>query len=276
MPFVVRHSGATEEQGILLARAVIDASGTYSQPNPLGAEGVPAFGEGAAHNQLFYGIPEVLGADRPRYANRRIAVVGSGQSALNALVDLDILAGTAAGTRLTWIVRRSDLQLVFGGGANDRLPARGELGARVESLVSRGCIQVVTGFATLRVVREAGALLLASGQDTIGPFDEVVAATGFRPDHTFLRELRVEVDPWLEPTPALAPLIDPNVHSCGTVRPHGAQELAHPERDFPRQRSGAERLRPRPSQCEPRCLLLPGATGIVRNGVQRDRGTLQR
>jgi hypothetical protein len=28
---------------------------------------------------------------------------------------------------------------------------------------------------------------------------------------------------------ALAPLIDPNVHSCGTVYPHGARELAQPE-----------------------------------------------
>ncbi|SCF83810.1 hypothetical protein GA0115254_118614 [Streptomyces sp. Ncost-T10-10d] len=29
----------------------------------------------------------------------------------------------------------------------------------------------------------------------------------------------------------LAPLIDPNQHSCGTVYPHGAKELAHPEQD---------------------------------------------
>ena len=27
----------------------------------------------------------------------------------------------------------------------------------------------------------------------------------------------------------LAPLIDPNVHSCGTVYPHGVAELAQPE-----------------------------------------------
>ena len=27
----------------------------------------------------------------------------------------------------------------------------------------------------------------------------------------------------------LAPQIDPNLHSCGTVPPHGAAELAHPE-----------------------------------------------
>ena len=31
---------------------------------------------------------------------------------------------------------------------------------------------------------------------------------------------------------ALAPLIDPNEHSCGTVRPHGARELAQAEPGF--------------------------------------------
>lgn len=30
----------------------------------------------------------------------------------------------------------------------------------------------------------------------------------------------------------LAPLIDPNVHSCGTVRPHGEKELRQPEKNL--------------------------------------------
>ena len=47
-----------------------------------------------------------------------------------------------------------------------------------------------------------------------------------------LKEVRLGLDPWLECASALGPLIDPNEHSCGTVRPHGARELAHPEKDF--------------------------------------------
>ena len=47
-----------------------------------------------------------------------------------------------------------------------------------------------------------------------------------------LSEVRLRLDPWLECPTALGPLIDPNEHSCGTVRPHGARELAHPEKDF--------------------------------------------
>ena len=59
-----------------------------------------------------------------------------------------------------------------------------------------------------------------------------MVATGFRPELDFLREIRLSLDPALECPPALAPLIDPNEHSCGTVRPHGARELAQPEPGF--------------------------------------------
>jgi hypothetical protein len=62
--------------------------------------------------------------------------------------------------------------------------------------------------------------------------DEIVATTGFRPDVSILREVRLELDPVVESPAVLAPLIDPNVHSCGTVPPHGAQELRQPEKDF--------------------------------------------
>jgi hypothetical protein len=60
----------------------------------------------------------------------------------------------------------------------------------------------------------------------------MIVATGFRPDLSFLREIRLALDPAVEATPALAPLIDPNLHSCGTVRPHGEAELRHPETGF--------------------------------------------
>ncbi len=56
--------------------------------------------------------------------------------------------------------------------------------------------------------------------------------TGFRPDLSFLSEIRLDLDPALQAPTQLAPLIDPNVHSCGTVYPHGAKELAQPESNF--------------------------------------------
>ena len=59
--------------------------------------------------------------------------------------------------------------------------------------------------------------------------DEVVVATGFRPKLELLSELRLALDSATQSPIHLAPLIDPNEHSCGTVRPHGAVELAHPD-----------------------------------------------
>jgi len=66
VPFVVRFEDAAGEHE-LLAQAVIDASGTIETPNPMGASGIPALGERAAADRVFYGMPNVLGPDRERY-----------------------------------------------------------------------------------------------------------------------------------------------------------------------------------------------------------------
>ena len=75
-----------------LARAVIDASGTWATPNPLGASGLPAVGEAEFADRIAYGIPDILGRDRHLYAGRKTLVVGSGHSAANALLELAQLA----------------------------------------------------------------------------------------------------------------------------------------------------------------------------------------
>ena len=62
--------------------------------------------------------------------------------------------------------------------------------------------------------------------------DVIVNATGFRPDLGMLREMRLSLDEVVEAPRALAPLIDPNLHSCGTVAPHGFAELQQPEPNF--------------------------------------------
>ena len=111
---------------VWLARAVIDASGTWSTPDPLGAAGVPAPGQHAAGWPMVYGIPDVRGTVRDRYTGKRILVAGSGHSAFNAVLDLAALAAKEPGTEITWVVRRGEMGQAYGGGANDALP-----GARV-------------------------------------------------------------------------------------------------------------------------------------------------
>jgi hypothetical protein len=160
-------------------------------------------------------------------------VVGSGHSAFNALLDLAALAREAPGTEVVWAIRRREPGQMFGGGERDALPARGSLGARLRALVDQGEVTLVAGFRTVRLVEtERGIVVEGEDDAVIGPVDRLVVATGFRPDVGMLRELRTGLDPWLEAPVALAPLIDPNVHSCGTVYPHGFTELAHPEPDF--------------------------------------------
>jgi len=215
----------------LRARAVIDASGTTGTPNPLGVGGLAAVGEAAAAERIRYGIADVLGRDRARYAGRRVAVVGAGHSAFNVLIDLAALAAEAPGTTISWIVRRVRGATSYGGLADDALPARGALGARLRGLVESAVVrEVVLGTTVVR--QDAAGVHLGDGTSEAGPFDEIVVVTGFRPDLAPLRELRVRLDEILEAPPALAPLIDPNQHSCGTVPPHGEAELAHPETGF--------------------------------------------
>ncbi|WP_181774505.1 FAD-dependent oxidoreductase [Amycolatopsis pittospori] len=226
-PFTVhvRTPGGAEER--IAARAVIDASGTWTTPNPLGGEGLPAIGEQAAADRITYRVPD-LGDDavRARYTGGHVVVAGSGHSALTALVALSTLPGT----RISWVLRRGSVGNAFGGGDADELPARGALGSRAKEAVESGRITVVRGFRTESV--EPGLTLVSSAGHRIEEVDEVVALTGFRPDLSWLSEIRLGLDATLQAPTALAPLIDPNVHSCGTVYPHGAKELAHPEQDF--------------------------------------------
>ncbi len=168
------------------------------------------------------------GAIRARYAGKTVAVLGAGHSAIGTLTDLARLRQDAPGTEAVWLLRGADPAKAFGGGANDKLAARGELGAAFAALVAAGAIRVETGFPVTHIDRDGARLRVASGAARPGRHvvvDELIVATGFRPDFSFARELRIQLDAAIECPVALAPLIDPNEHSCGTVRPHGAREL---------------------------------------------------
>jgi hypothetical protein len=162
-----------------------------------------------------------------------VLVVGSGHSAFNVLLDLAALADVAPATQITWAIRRADVGQLYGGGLGDSLPARGRLGARLQAAVANGHIKLVTNFKTAAIrSSDTDVSVLDVDGRVLGPFDEIIAATGFRPDLRLTQELRLDLDPAVESPRVLAPLIDPNVHSCGTVPPHGVEELRHPESDF--------------------------------------------
>ncbi|WP_432948190.1 FAD-dependent oxidoreductase [Kribbella sp. CA-253562] len=224
-PFLIRLADGSE----LLASAVIDAAGTWRRPNVLGGSGIPARGENDLAGSISRALPDVLDRDRDRFAGRRTAVVGAGHSAATTLLDLGELAAQVPGTEIVWVVRGTDQARTYGGGAADELPARGALGSRLKQLVQSGQVELVSSFRIEAVEPTAdGRVQLAAGDRRVVA-DTVVNSTGFRPDHAMVAELRLDLDPILGSTRALAPLIDPNQHSCGTVPPHGVDELAHPE-----------------------------------------------
>ncbi len=231
-PFEIRYQNGKGPE-IITADAVIDASGTWHSPNPAGANGLPAIGERPAKNRIAYGMPDVLGKERTRYAGKAVAVLGAGHSAIGTLIDLARLAAQERDTRPVWLLRGNDPAKAFGGGANDKLVARGELGNAFARLVAEGKVRLEREFRVSHIALDGERLIVgANAGARHATVDELIVATGFRPEFDFLRELRIELDPTVESPVPLAPLIDPNLHSCGTVRPHGARELAQPEPGF--------------------------------------------
>ncbi|WP_432871909.1 FAD-dependent oxidoreductase [Microbispora rosea] len=230
-PFTVHVRTADGREERISARAVIDASGTWTTPNPLGGDGLPAIGEKSATDRISYRVPDLRDpAVRARYAGRRTAVVGSGASAFTALAALADLATQEPGTHAVWILRRGIGAGTFGGGEADQLPARGALGLAAKAAVEAGHATAVTGFRVTAIEHDSDRLvLIADDGRRTEPIDEVIVLTGFRPDLSFLSEVRLGLDERLQAPVVLAPLIDPNVHSCGTVYPHGVGELSHPE-----------------------------------------------
>jgi thioredoxin reductase len=224
-PFLIRLASGEE----LTARAIIDASGTWRTPNVLGLTGLPAHRETDAARFVDSALPDVLGAEREQYAGKHTLVVGAGHSAANTLLALAQLAEQEPGTAVTWAIRTPAATRTYGGGEADALPARGALGTRVHQLVDSGRITLLAGFGVQAVAADGAQVTVTARDGRTVTADRIVSATGFRPDHTIAGELRLDLDPILGSTRALAPLIDPNQHSCGTVPPHGVDELTHPE-----------------------------------------------
>ncbi|MBB6412497.1 NAD(P)-binding domain-containing protein [Mesorhizobium sangaii] len=233
-PFVIRYRDAGGEHRVL-ARAAIDASGTWSRPNPIGVDGLPVAGEDAACGHIAYGIPDVVGKARESYAGKRVLVIGGGHSAINVALALMELQDAAPGTEIFWALRHASVDRLLGGGLNDQLPERGALGLAAKQAMADGRLNMLAAFAVNHIEMQGEGLAVdasLAGKPFSLSVDRIVVTTGFRPDLSFLGEIRIALDPAVEAPPALAPLIDPNFHSCGTVPAHGIRELAHPEPGF--------------------------------------------
>lgn len=232
-PFLVRYRRAGREEEVR-ASAVIDCSGTWSSPNRSVSGSLGAFGETdpAVARHLSYAMPDVLGAERARFAGRRVGVLGAGHSAIGTLLDLARLAEQEPETEVVWLLRSETIDPNLRHGTRDQLAARGDLAVAASRAIDGGKVKVMTGVRLAAMAAGPAGLSLTTEAGSVIDLDELVIATGFRPDHALAGELRLDLDTALECPSRLAPLIDPNLHSCGTVRPHGAALLAHPDAGY--------------------------------------------
>jgi len=233
VPFLLR---IRTDDGIedVTARAVIDASGTYETPNRLASSGLDPLGADLVRDRISHALPDVLGRDRPRFAGKHTLVVGAGHSAANTLIALARLAALEPGTRITWAIRNANAVRVSSSD-DDQLPARATLGNAVDAHVDSGVISKIDRFEIVTLQPNGGSVRVTGrhGDELVAiDADVIVNATGFRPDLDMLREIRLSLDEIVEAPRLLAPMIDPNLHSCGTVSPHGVMELQHPEPNF--------------------------------------------
>lgn len=232
LPFILYVEGEDGRIELIEAKAVIDTSGTWGQPNPANASGIWTYQEKALKDKIFYGIPDIAGAGTQNLSGKHIAVAGGGHSAINTILELAELEEV----KISWILRKVQIEQAFGGEEKDALQARGELGSRIHQLVDSGRIDVYTPFRIQQIEKMGEAISLEGewkGDNFIlENVDYLFVNAGSRPDFSILSEIRMNIDPATESAAVLAPLIDPNLHSCGTVRPHGERELRQPEKNF--------------------------------------------
>ena len=218
------------------ARAVIDASGTWTQPNPIGVDGLPVAGRAAAAPTASpTASPTCSGATARPMPGKRTLVVGGGHSAINVALALMELQESDPDTRDPLGAAARRVERLLGGGLNDQLPERGALGlaARRRSMQD-GRLNMLAPFSVERIDATADG---ARGRRRRSAASR--SARG-RPDR---RRDRLPAGsvlprascasssiPAVEAPPALAPLIDPNLHSCGTVPPHGIASCRIPSR----------------------------------------------
>ncbi|NER53018.1 MAG: NAD(P)-binding domain-containing protein [Symploca sp. SIO1A3] len=233
--FTVHYKTPDNEHHVLHSESVIDASGTWYNPNPIGLDGLPVPGESQNQDTIAYGIPDIANADRAQYEGKRTLVLGGGHSAINVILEMMTLRAANPDTKIYWGMRSNKLDKLTGSGINKRLPARAKLGIAAKEAIEAGELEVLVPLQVSRIEKTDSGLLLdilVDGEQNTIEVDRIVVSNGFRPDLSILREIRLDIDEIVEAPTKLAPLIDPNIHSCGSVKPHGVGELSHFDKNF--------------------------------------------
>lgn len=182
----------------LEADAVLDATGGYVVPNPVGSGGLPARGESRLGRRIIRTLGE-LDDRRPELRGKRVLLVGDGHSAANAVIVLASLAEEDPATRVIWAVRslkRRPCEEI----ANDPLPERERVVTQANALAeSAPSFLLIERRAAIESFTETGdglVVTLAPGRSV--ECDFVAGFTGFRPSRAMQSELALEISPVTE------------------------------------------------------------------------------
>lgn len=193
--FRILHRDASGVERVAIADVVIDTTGTYGNHNWLGQGGLPAIGEQALQTKIEYGLPDLNGAGRDRYAGRRVLLVGDDFSAATNAVALTALDRPP---QLTWVTRHEPagdagpVSSIPG----DPWPERSrivEAANRLACKLDVGAFRpgtVVERIEWLEAERSFRVTLAGQHAGTID-VDEIVADVGYQPDRSLFRELHV-------------------------------------------------------------------------------------
>jgi hypothetical protein len=227
------------------ADVVLDCSGTYFQPNPIGAGGLPAIGERALADRILRQVPDILGRTRARFAGRRVLVIGGGHSAATAAVHLGELL--SQGTQVIW-AQREPAPLPFPAAVSDGedpLLERRQLHLAANRLVEQAAIRYLAGtmVSSLQPLAD-GAILVTLVRGAAGSaagdagaaiqviVDEVLGLTGYSPDRSIYEQLQIhECYASFGPMKLAAVLLGASGDCLAQPTP-GPETLKNPEPNF--------------------------------------------
>jgi thioredoxin reductase len=189
------------QERIELVDGVLDCTGVYSHPNYAGHGGVPALGElGLARQRMEYHLPNILGADRERYAGNRTLLIGDGMSAATAAIWLSQLEQQAPGTKFTWITRHEQepgegpIRVI----ENDPLSQRARDARRANEIAWQSRYwHWGTHLERVECLEESGRFAVTLSGRLAGEhqFDTVLALVGYRANLELAEELQLSLDP---------------------------------------------------------------------------------
>ena len=217
------------------ADVVLDCTGTYHNPNPLGDGGIPAPGERALGSDIARHLPD-FESEADRWAGRRVLLAGAGASAQTAARSLAAVIEGTPDSEVVWAVR--DDAPTWGAVADDPLPGRASLAAEAQRLAAGDHPQVTvrTGVEVERLERRDGRITVTL-RNGAGPeevvVDKVLALTGYVGDHGLYRQLQVhECYATAAPIDLSAALLGAAGGDCLAQVSHGPDVLRNPEPNF--------------------------------------------